>query len=102
MKDANQSLKDSILTQIAIFEQYLKVAVLQNKALKKDEAAEKKMRYGIAPTNKSNLLQNVKDWEFDDKSQKSQFIDSLQKQKRGKSLLTHGRQGSTMMIKKDD
>lgn len=47
------------MTQIAIFEQYLRVAVLQNKTRLQEESDEAK-RYGLKPpTEKDKLFENI-------------------------------------------
>ena len=54
MQAENEALKDQIRTQIAIFEQYLKVAILQQKAIQKEEEKEAR-KQGIRRPSKSNI-----------------------------------------------
>ena len=42
MQEENNAMKDQILNQISIFQQYLKVAILQQKARQKEEAEQAK------------------------------------------------------------
>ena len=57
-------MKESILSQIAIFEQYLKVAILQHKAREradKEEAKKSGTRHNSA---ENQIFKSAKDFEF--------------------------------------
>ena len=64
-------MKESILNQIAIFEQYLKVAILQHKARERADKEEAK-RFGTR--HNSVDMFKKKDFEFENQKQKQQYI----------------------------
>ena len=61
LMEENKQMKDQILTQIAIFQQYLKVAALQHK--QREEEAQRKKRKGSA--GRKPLI-DANFFEFDD------------------------------------
>ena len=55
------------MNQIAIFEQYLKVAILQHKARQQEDKDLAKSLGTKMRNNSMDILNRVKDFEFDDK-----------------------------------